>query len=185
MDLLIRDLLAYSRIGYADLRVQPVDLATVVTEAAAQLAPDLQERKARLTVEEPLPRVVGHHATLVQVVANLLTNAVKFVAAGVEPQARIWAEENGELVRLWVEDNGIGIAPEHHQRIFGMFEPARDRGIPGQRGRAGHRSESGGADGGPGGRRVAAGPREPILGGIAKGVMTSRQRSAISNQPDE
>jgi len=73
-------------------------------------------------VQEPLPQVLGHHATLFHVLANLLTNALKFVAPDVQPQVRIWAEEHAGRVRLWVEDNGIGIASEHRERIFRVFE---------------------------------------------------------------
>jgi len=58
----------------------------------------------------------------VQVVTNLLTNAVKFVGPGVRPHVRVWAEERDEWGRLWVEDNGIGIAQEHQDRIFRVFE---------------------------------------------------------------
>ena len=66
--------------------------------------------------------MLGHRATLGQVVGNLVSNAIKFIPKGVAPQVRIRAEDQGEFVRLWVEDNGIGIAPEHQQRIFRIFE---------------------------------------------------------------
>ena len=122
MDTLMQDLLAYSRLSNADLHPQPVSLSAIVAEAQAQLKEDLQERKAQLTVEEPLPQVVGHPAILVQVVANLLANAAKFVAPRVLPQVRVWAEKRGQRTRLWVEDNGIGIKSEHQGRIFRVFE---------------------------------------------------------------
>ena len=118
----MQDLLAYSRLSNADLHPQPVSLSAIVAEAQAQLKEDLQERKAQLTVEEPLPQVVGHPAILVQVVANLLANAAKFVAPRVLPQVRVWAEKRGQRTRLWVEDNGIGIKSEHQGRIFRVFE---------------------------------------------------------------
>ncbi len=122
MDTLMQDLLAYSRLSNADLHLRSVHLSSIVAEAQAQLEEDLQERRAQLTVEEPLPQIVGHPATLVQVVANLLANAAKFVAPGVKPQVRVWAEERGQRMRLWVEDNGIGIESEHQDRIFRVFE---------------------------------------------------------------
>lgn len=122
MDTLINDLLAYSRLSRAEIRLQPVSLAVVVAEALAQLEAELQERQAQVTVEESLPEVVAHRTTLIQVVTNLLANAVKFVAPTVKPQVRVWAEEREGWVRLWLQDNGIGIAPEHQQRIFRVFE---------------------------------------------------------------
>jgi signal transduction histidine kinase len=65
------------------------------------------------------------------VLANLLSNALKFVAPGITPRVRLWAEERPELVRLWVEDNGIGIAPEHHERVFRVFERLNGRDYSG------------------------------------------------------
>ena len=122
MDTLIRDLLAYSRLSRADLQPQRLDLATVVAEALAQVETDVRGRQARVTVAEPMPAVVGHGATATQVVANLLSNATKFIAPGVQPEVRVWAEPSGERVRLWVADNGIGIAPEDCERVFRPFE---------------------------------------------------------------
>jgi signal transduction histidine kinase len=73
-------------------------------------------------VQEPLPAVVGHAATLSQVVANLLGNGAKFMPPGRVPHLNVRAEPRRQVVRLWVEDNGIGIQPEHQERIFGVFE---------------------------------------------------------------
>ena len=53
---------------------------------------------------------------------NLVANAVKFVSPGVAPKVNIWTERRGDFVRVWFEDNGIGIAPDDHQRVFGLFE---------------------------------------------------------------
>jgi len=86
------------------------------------LEAELLERQAKIIVERSLPQLMGHQLTLVQVVSNLLLNAVKFVSPGVKPKVRIGAETRVKWVRLWVEDNGIGIAPEHHDRIFNVFE---------------------------------------------------------------
>jgi signal transduction histidine kinase len=65
-------------------------------------------------------------------ITNLMTNAMKFVAPGVQPYVQVWAEispastaqgaEKGRWVRLWVGDNGIGIAPEQHELVFQIFE---------------------------------------------------------------
>jgi len=122
MDTLIQDLLAYSRLSRADLDLKAIDLGTVLADVRLQLESDLREKKVELTAPDTLPTVLGHRATLGQVVGNLISNAIKFVAPGVAPRVRIWAEDQGEFVRLWVEDNGIGIAPQHQQRIFRVFE---------------------------------------------------------------
>ncbi|BAC89474.1 two-component hybrid sensor and regulator [Gloeobacter violaceus PCC 7421] len=126
MDTLIQDLLTYSRLGRADTHPQPVNLNTVISAVLTQLQTKLQEVGAEVQVASPLPEVHGHFNTLVQVLLNLLTNAIKFVAPGVTPRVRIRADvhdrEGSRWVRLWVEDNGIGVSPENHQRIFRVFE---------------------------------------------------------------
>jgi len=122
MDELIQDLLAYSKLSRAELTVGPVDLARVLRDTSTQLQTEIRSRGARLSVEEPLPTVLGHAATLAQVVANLLANGIKFVAPGRTPELRIGAQSRDGKVRLWVEDNGIGIDAEHHERIFHVFE---------------------------------------------------------------
>ncbi len=174
---LIQDLLAYSRLGSADLPLQIVELDSAVAEAIERLKTEAQKRHAQISIRDPLPAVLAHSVTLVQIIVNLIGNAIKFVE-GVEPQVQVWAEEmeqpvegegeaetagesgstralvgavspcppagrfgeNSQLpvtasdlpiarcpqpaktIRLWVEDNGIGIAPEHQQRIFRVFE---------------------------------------------------------------
>ncbi len=122
MDTLINDLLAYSRLSRSDLPLARVDLNEMLAEVQAALANVIREGQAEVEVQGPLPPVMAHHLTLVQIVTNLVTNAVKFVAPGVRAKVRVRAEDVGEWVRLWVEDNGLGISPEHQQRIFSVFE---------------------------------------------------------------
>jgi signal transduction histidine kinase len=122
MDHLILDLLDYSRLSRQELLLHAVSLAEVVREAADQLALAGEGGAFRLEVAANLPQVRGDHPVLVQVVLNLLSNAVKYVAEGVTPELRVWAEQGKDMVRLFVQDNGIGIAPENQQRIFGVFE---------------------------------------------------------------
>jgi signal transduction histidine kinase len=122
LDTLIQDLLAYSRLSRADMPLRAVSLSSVVTEVLARLEPELKEHHARIEVDEGMPEVQANRPTVIQVVGNLLMNAVKFVAPGVEPRVRIHAETADRHIRLWIEDNGIGINPEYHERIFRVFE---------------------------------------------------------------
>ncbi|MBD2102588.1 CHASE3 domain-containing protein [Leptolyngbya sp. FACHB-261] len=122
MDTLINDLLTYSRLSRADFQLQPVNLAIVIQDALRQLEADVQVRKAQIEVAETLPRVMGHRPILVQVVTNILSNAIKFVAPDQQPQIHLWTEEQGDWIRLWVGDNGIGIDPQYYSRIFRVFE---------------------------------------------------------------
>jgi len=122
MDILIQDLLAYSQLSRADMQLKPVGLAAAVKEALAQLNGEVRKTGAQIAVAPSLPEVMGHLPTLTQVIGNLLSNAIKFVPPDTTPSVRVWAEERGRRVRLWVEDNGIGISPAHQARIFRVFE---------------------------------------------------------------
>lgn len=121
MDRLIQDVLVYSRLARADLHFSQINLDRLVMEIV-QNYPDIQPPKVQVDVAQPLLGVVGHEPSLVQAVSNLLGNAAKFVAPGTTPHIRVSTERRGRLVRLWVEDNGIGIKREHQSRLFGMFQ---------------------------------------------------------------
>lgn len=121
-DRLIQDLLAYSQLSRVDVPMQPINLTALITEVVEQLNSQIQQRRATLTIIEPLGEVLANRTILMQVITNLLTNALKFVSLEVEPQVKIQAENLGEFVKLWVEDNGIGINPEAQTRIFNVFE---------------------------------------------------------------
>ncbi|HUS35527.1 MAG TPA: ATP-binding protein [Verrucomicrobiae bacterium] len=127
MDQMIQELLAYSRLSFVQLELHPVRMDDVVKDAISQIDYDLRQKKARLQVKRSRYRVIGHQPMLVQVMSNLLTNAVKFCAEGLTPEVIVREERRGEFVRMWVEDNGIGIAPEHCERIFRIFERLHDR----------------------------------------------------------
>ncbi|MGF1481974.1 MAG: PAS domain S-box protein [Cyanophyceae cyanobacterium] len=118
MEQLIQDLLAYSRLSRAEIQFRSVSIAAAIAAVCEQIPTD----PAQVTVEAPLAEVQANPAILTQVVSNLLTNALKFVAPGVQPQVRIWSETQGEWVRLFVQDNGIGISEQHTARIFKVFE---------------------------------------------------------------
>jgi signal transduction histidine kinase/DNA-binding response OmpR family regulator len=122
MNTLTEDILTYSRLSRAAVELIPVSLEEVVEEVLTQLEADIRGKEADVTVEKPLPQVMGHYATLVQVVANLLTNGIKFVAPGVRPRVQLWTEERDDRVCLRLRDNGIGIDPEYQERIFHVFE---------------------------------------------------------------
>lgn len=122
MQALIEGLLAYSRLSREQVRLQDVGLEEVLDRLAWDLRDEIDERGAELRVERPLASVRAHPMMLQQALANLVRNAIKFVEPGRSPQVRIRSETNHGSVRVWVEDNGIGISPEHHGRIFQVFE---------------------------------------------------------------
>jgi PAS domain S-box-containing protein len=122
MDRMITDLLAYSQLSRAELRLQTVDLERVVRLVLADLETQIKRSGARVDVASPLPAVLGNEAILVQVLDNLVGNALKFVAPGVMPAVRIHARQEEEHVLVWVADNGIGIPPAQRDRVFSVFE---------------------------------------------------------------
>jgi PAS domain S-box-containing protein len=122
MEAIVQGLLIYNRLNQFNLNLQPLNLDSVIHDALEALELQTQYLGARVVVEKPLLSVVGHYPEMVQAVTNLLSNALKFVAPGVQPQVRLWTEQRQHQVRVWVEDNGIGIAPEDQERIFTVFE---------------------------------------------------------------
>ena len=125
MSKMTEDILTYSRTSAADLELEPIALEVVVSHAADQLRAEFTGSDLQLDILRPLPTVRGHSTLLAQVVINLLTNAVKFMAPGMAPRIKVWTERRltpQSIVRLWIEDNGIGIAPGDQERIFRLFE---------------------------------------------------------------
>ena len=121
MNQLVQDLLNYSRLSRTDLPLQEVSAKGVIDRVVADLAP---EQKKCVTVKEfDNVRVVGHEATLAQVLTNLVTNGLKFHApeGACEVVISVTRPKKG-WARFSVQDHGIGIAPEHQQRIFQVFE---------------------------------------------------------------
>jgi signal transduction histidine kinase len=127
MDNLIQDLLTYGRLSQAEASSETIGLDEEVRATLTMLEPQLQGTQAEIRVDRPLPKVKGNRTLLGEVILNLLTNALKFVPPGTAPRVRLWAEPSNGMVRVWVEDNGIGIAPEHREKIFGMFQRLHDR----------------------------------------------------------
>jgi signal transduction histidine kinase len=128
MHRLIQGMLAYSRVSRARLALGPVSLAEAVRRAVEHVAASVRERDARVTVEGVGGTVLGEPTLLTQAIANLVSNAVKFVPAGVTPEVRLWTEARADRLHLSVRDNGIGIAPEHQERIFRPLERLHGEG---------------------------------------------------------
>jgi signal transduction histidine kinase len=122
MDALVRDLLAYSRLGSVEVKAEEVDLGALVRDVLKGMEGELKNRKADVRIEGDIPKVIAQRPILFQVVANLVSNAAKFVAPGVDPRIRISAEPREGWVRVLVHDNGIGVDPQFKEKLFGVFE---------------------------------------------------------------
>ncbi|HUR45472.1 MAG TPA: ATP-binding protein, partial [Candidatus Saccharimonadales bacterium] len=122
MESLIQALLNYSKLSRVELALGPVSIQDALEAAKEQLNAQIRETHALIEATPDLPRVTAHQQTLIQILSNLISNAIKFVDQSHSPQVRIFAERIGRFVRLWVEDNGIGIQKQDEQRIFEVFE---------------------------------------------------------------
>jgi signal transduction histidine kinase len=121
MDQLIRDVLTYSRVSRREMQLRPVALDRLVRDVIEQY-PEFAANRAKITIRGQLPSVIAHEPSLSQVISNLLSNAVKFVKRGDFPEVLVRSEFIDGQVRVWIEDNGVGIKPEYQPRLFAMFE---------------------------------------------------------------
>jgi len=129
MKALITDLLDYARVG-ADIRPAGlVDASLALDLVLADLGPAIAESGTEVT-RGPLPTVWAHPGPLRQLLGNLVTNAIRF-RSGAAPRIDVSAEREGDWWRFAVRDNGIGIDPRHHQRIFVMFQRLHGADRPG------------------------------------------------------
>lgn len=120
MDRMIQDVLSYTRISRQEISLERIEVERLVQDLIAERL-ELQPPRAEIVVQTPLLPMRGHEASLTQCLTNLLGNAVKFVPRGATPRVRIGSEIFGDSVRLWIEDNGIGIETEAQQKLFAMF----------------------------------------------------------------
>jgi len=119
MQLMIEDLLAYSRVSTRAKPFQPTDCETVLNQALVNLKVAIEESDAVVT-HDPLPTVMVDASQMAQLFQNLLSNAIKFGRE--KPRVHISASQRGNEWVLSVQDNGIGIAPEFMEHIFKMFQ---------------------------------------------------------------
>ncbi|MEU9189077.1 CHASE3 domain-containing protein [Streptomyces sp. NPDC048484] len=121
MQILINDLLDFSRVGRLHNAHQSIDLDKVLEGTLSALSVGIEEAGATIT-HDPLPTLVADPTQLGMLWQNLLGNAVKFRRPGEAPKIHVTAAREGELWRFTVTDNGIGIAPEYVDKIFVIFQ---------------------------------------------------------------
>jgi len=126
MQMLIDALLTYSRVGTKGSKLAPVPVADVVHETIQNLEAAIQECDASIQLGH-LPTVMADRVLLSQLLQNLIGNALKYRGEKA-PEIHVTARRIGDMVQLSVADNGIGIAPEFHERIFQIFQRLHERG---------------------------------------------------------
>jgi chemotaxis family two-component system sensor kinase Cph1 len=125
MQRLIDDLLKYSRVGTQAKELAPTAGDTVLGHVLDNLQVAIETAQAVVT-HDPLPTVMADEVQLAQVLQNLIGNAIKFHGEA-PPRVHVSAERDGGAWRFAVRDNGIGIDPQHFQRIFVIFQRLHSR----------------------------------------------------------
>lgn len=122
---LIHDLLAYSRVGRADIRFELIDCNSILGKVKSVMSRSIEEKKASIS-NDKLPNVMGNESNFFQLFQNLIGNAIKF--HGEEPpRVHIGASMQSDEWVFSVKDNGIGIEPEYNERIFLIFQRLHGR----------------------------------------------------------
>jgi len=122
MNTLITGLLEHHRMRKAGAAMDRVELETTVDTAISNLEDVILAAQGTVKVTRPMPAVVAFGPALVQILINLIDNALKFVGPGIRPKVQISAVRAGENIRLTVQDNGIGIPVGSEQKLFEVFE---------------------------------------------------------------
>ncbi len=120
MDQLIQDVLVFSRLSREDVVLEAVDADSLI-RGILQSYPNLHPDVVEITLRSPLPTVRGNAALLTQCFSNLLENGAKFVAPGTKPKLEVWSETSPGRVKIFFQDQGIGISEHNLKRIFEIF----------------------------------------------------------------
>ena len=129
MQAMIDALLTYSRVATKAKPPEQVDLCEVIEHLKKlELAARLDESNGAIHVLEPLPPVNGDPSQIHQLLQNLIGNGLKFQREGIPPEITVRAYQvDSKMVRVEVQDNGIGIDKEHHEQVFTMFKRLHSR----------------------------------------------------------
>lgn len=126
MQLLINELLTFSRVGQPGTTRSPVDLNSVASEAVDRLDATIADADAEIVVGD-LPTIDGDATLLTQLFQNLIANSIKFRRLDEQPLVRITADRKDEFWEFSCQDNGIGIAPAYADRVFVIFQRLHPR----------------------------------------------------------
>lgn len=122
MYVLLNELLELSRIGRKINPPETIAFIEIVNEALALTEGQTTENNTKVTIQENLPIIRGDRPRLVEVMQNLIDNASKFSSGQSYPHIEIGAQEKNSEHVIYVKDNGVGIDPSFHEKIFGLFD---------------------------------------------------------------
>lgn len=122
MTQLIKSLLSYSQVSRKKVKTQPCDLKKTLTKTVLNLNPKIKELGAQILVSNDIPQVRANEVFLIQIFQNLIENALKYRHQDRKPEVQIDYQIRDEQVVVFIKDNGRGIAPQNHNRIFKLFQ---------------------------------------------------------------
>jgi signal transduction histidine kinase len=122
MQRLLDELLELSRVGRLTNAPERASFASIAREAVSLVAGRLNARGVQVNLASGLPDVFVDYARLVEVMQNLIDNAVKFMSDQPEPRIEIGVRDEESRQVFFVRDNGQGIDPRYHEKVFGLFD---------------------------------------------------------------
>jgi PAS domain S-box-containing protein len=128
MENLIGDVLKLSQVSLTAISTETVSLEALVEETLALQESDILARRAQISVRKPMPSLETNRTMMLQILSNLVANALKFTKEGEMPRIEIYALMQEYQCELHVKDSGPGIPADLHEKIFNLFE----RGAPGR-----------------------------------------------------
>ncbi|MDB2685618.1 CHASE domain-containing protein [Mariniblastus sp.] len=125
MKSLVQDLLTYSKIGSQDKQLEKIDPHEALEMAGINLELLINESNATITCDQ-LPEIYAHQREIAQLFQNLIGNAIKYRSEE-DPEVHVTSIDSGNCWQFFVSDNGIGIAPEYQEQVFGIFKRLHSR----------------------------------------------------------
>jgi K+-sensing histidine kinase KdpD len=122
MHRLLNELLEISRVGRIMNKAEEISFAEIVKDALERVDGQIKTHQVDVKIQNDLPMVFVDKERLIEVVQNLVDNAVKFMGKQKNPRVEVGAEKKTDKVFYFVKDNGIGIKKEFHEKIFGLFD---------------------------------------------------------------
>ena len=119
---MIDGLLNYSKVSNDQVTFDIINLETIILRALKKLDSFIREKRAKITLPDTFPNILGHSSLFEQIFLNIIINALKFCSPGTIPDINIsWEDHNEHFVKISISDNGIGIAKKYHQEIFMVY----------------------------------------------------------------
>jgi signal transduction histidine kinase len=131
MEQLITDLLEFSRVGRREEKPEMLNAEEIIKNVLDQCYTSINTRSVKVTCSTPLPSIFFDRTRLIQVFLNLISNSIKFMGDQAEPMVEIGGQSTERFVEFYVKDNGIGIDPQHHHLIFGVFQRLKEVEVEG------------------------------------------------------